>query len=79
MLAMQRKQRSFRAIYEAQLFRPPKEASGRKVRTFPMMARALRALPEVWLKEDAKHVWVLSDLHLATTTSSLTATDPSVM
>ena len=61
---MKRRQRSFRAIYEAQLFRPPKGASGRKARTFPMMARALRALPEVWLKEDAKHVWVLSDLHL---------------
>ena len=61
---MQRKQRSFRAMYEAQLFRPPKEASGRKARTFPVVARALRSLPEIWLKEDAKNVWVFSDLHL---------------
>lgn len=61
---MQRKQKSFRAIYEAQLFRPPKEASGRKDRTFPVVARALRSLPEIWLKEDAEHVWVFSDLHL---------------
>ena len=61
---MQPKQRSFRAIYEAQLFRPPKEASGRKARTFPVMARALRSLPEAWLSEDAADVWVFSDLHL---------------
>ena len=61
---MRRKPRSFRAIYEAQLFRPPREAPGRKARTFPVMARALRALPEAWLPADAANAWVFSDLHL---------------
>lgn len=61
---MQRKPHSFRAIYEAQLFRPPREAPGRKVRAFPVMARALRALPESWLQADATNVWVFADLHL---------------
>ena len=49
----QERQRSFRAIYEAQLMRPPKGATGRRARTFPVMARALRDLPERWLPEDA--------------------------
>ena len=56
--------RSFRAIYEAQLMRPPKGAAGRCARTFPVMARALRELPERWLPEDAGQIWVWSDLHL---------------
>ena len=56
--------RSFRAIYETGLMQPPKGASGRKARTFPVMARALRELPERWLPEDARQIWVWSDLHL---------------
>ena len=60
----QKQQRSFRAIYEAQLMRPPKGASGRNARTFPVMARALRDLPERWLPEDSSQIWVWSDLHL---------------
>ena len=61
---MKRRQRSFRAIYEAQLMRPLRDLSGRRPRTFPTMARALRALPEVWLPSDAAPVFVWSDLHL---------------
>ena len=61
---MKRRQRSFRAIYEAQLMRPSREASGRRSRTFPAMARALRALPEIWLPAHAAPVFVWSDLHL---------------
>ena len=60
----QKKQRTFRAIYEAQLMRPPKGASGRNARTFPVMARALRDLPERWLPEGEGQIWVWSDLHL---------------
>ena len=59
-----KKERSFRAIYEAQLMQPPRGAVGRRARTFPVMARALRDLPERWLPEDAGRVWVWSDLHL---------------
>ena len=61
---MKRRQRSFRAIYEAQLMRPLRDLSGRRPRTFPTMARALRALPEVWLPSDAAPIFVWSDLHL---------------
>ena len=61
---MKRRQRSFRAIYEAQLMRPSREASGRRARSFPTMARTLRALPEVWLPSDAEPVFVWSYLHL---------------
>ena len=43
---------------------PPKGATGRAARTFPVMARALRTLPEAWLTEQEAHVWVWSDLHL---------------
>lgn len=57
-------QHSFRAIYEAALTRPPKGAVGRRARTFPVMARALRDLPERWLPGDAGQVRVWSDLHL---------------
>ena len=60
----QERQRSFRAIYEAQLMRPPRGAVGRRARTFPVMARALRDLPERWLPEDPGQIWVWSDLHL---------------
>ena len=60
----QKQQRSLRAIYEAQLMRPPKGAVGRRARTFPVMARSLRELPERWLPEDAGRIWVWSDLHL---------------
>ena len=56
--------RSFRAIYEAQLMRPPKGATGRRARTFPAMARGLQQLPERWLPDDAGQIWVWSDLHL---------------
>ena len=59
-----KKQRSFRAICEAQLMRPPRDAAGRRARTFPVMARALRELPERWLPDDANLIWVWSDLHL---------------
>ncbi len=62
-----KKQRSFRAIYESRLLRAPKGATGRQARTFPVMARALRDLPERWLPEDAGQVWVWSDLHLGHT------------
>ena len=55
---------SFRAIYESRLLRAPRGATGRAARTFPVMARALRELPETWLPEQAAHVWVWSDLHL---------------
>ena len=61
---MVKRKRSFRAIYEARLFRPPKGATGRQARTFPTMARALRELPETWLPDDADKGWVWSDLHL---------------
>ena len=61
---MANRNRSFRAIYEARLFRPPKGATGRQARTFPTMARALRELPESWLPDDAGDVWIWSDLHL---------------
>ena len=37
---------------------------GRRARMFPVMAQALRDLPERWLPEDAGQVWVWSDLHL---------------
>lgn len=57
-------QHSFRAIYHAALTWPPKGAVGRRARTFPVMARALRDLPERWLNEEAGQVWVWSDLHL---------------
>ena len=60
----QKEQRSFRAIYESRLLRAPKGATGRQARTFPVMAQALRDLPERWLPEDAGRVWVWSDLHL---------------
>ena len=58
------KERSFRAIYEAQLMQPPRGPVGRRARTFPVMARALRDLPERWLPVEAGRVWVWSDLHL---------------
>ena len=57
-------QHAFRAIYEAQLTRPPKGATGRRARTFPVMAQALQDLPEQWLPEDSGQVRVWSDLHL---------------
>ena len=43
--------------------RPLRDPSGRRPRTFPTMARTLRALPEVWLPSDAEPVFVWSDLH----------------
>ena len=57
------KQVSFRAIYEAPVA-PPKGATGRQARTFPVMARALRDLPESRLPAEAGRAWVWSDLHL---------------
>ncbi len=61
---MANRNRSFRAIYESRLLRAPKGATGRQARTFPVMARALRDLPERGLPEDAGQIWVWSDLHL---------------
>ena len=55
---------TFRAHYKAELLQPAKGASGRRARTFPAMASALRNLPEIWLEEDAANIWVFSDLHL---------------